>query len=436
VYSNSAAAAGEKLVYDCEINVIKASKDITQNPASTSTSNKDSSELYTEAAKRFAPIIYLDNKEKYSFSSVDYYLNSSKLYDRTNQIIKNANDGDLPSDGDSNYIHVDENLQTKFYLRSISDAKVYVNIKSYGSTVSPPCVDFQYWFFYPISGPVIAHFELSGQLDYEKIAEFAASKATSISPQLAAAKQGFDIAKAGLKKVGADKVLEKESQKLGINKLESKLETITKKFEIDLNPLGKCEGDWQHITIRVDANLSKIIGVYYPQFSSGKKVISQFLSSTVKIENGHPVIFSSRIGHASYFSEGENLSESKKEGVDTEYAKFRFTFGIINSCAKGTKFDSSDKLEIINAVDLSNNSPLFPLKTPSWLNYRGRWGKSDIVALTDQFKPITEFLHKVPGPIVKEVQTKFESMIPQSFTNILSSPSPKYMDSFNKNEFA
>jgi len=241
-----------------------------------------------------------------------------------------------------------------------------------------------------------------------------------------------------LKKLGVENKLEKEFKKAGGDKLE-KLETITKKVEIDLHPLGKHEGDWEHVTIRVDANLSKIIGVYYSQFPSGKKVLSQFLANTLKMENGHPVIFKSRNGHASYFAEGENLSETKKDGVDTEFAKFKFTFGISNTCSKGTKFDSTDKLEIINAVDLSNNTPLFPLKAPSWLNYQGQWGLSEIegqIGKTDSFKSVEEMLSKVPAPVVKEVKNKLDSMIPQSYRSLVFFSGPKYMDSFNKNEFA
>jgi len=214
------------------------------------------------------------------------------------------------------------------------------------------------------------------------------------------------------------------------------LKQLLKKFETDLNPLGKREGDWEHITIRVDANLSQITGVYYAQFFKGQKVVSQFLPNTLKMENGHPVVFKSRNGHSSYFSEGENLSETKKDGINTEYADFKFTFGILNACNKGTKFDSSDKLEIINAVDLSNNAPLFPLKTPSWLNYQGRWGISEIVGKNDPFKSVEEILHKVPSAIVKEVKNKLEGMMPPSLTTILLSSGPKYIASFNKNEFA
>jgi len=382
----------------------------------------------------------MESKEKYFFSSVDFYLQSCKLYDGTKKLMKNGNDGELPSEksNDGYYLHIDDNLQNKIYLGNLSDAKVYVNIKNYGSTVSPPCVDFQYWFFYPFSGSAKASFELTGKINSEKVAQFAVDKAATVVPQLAAAKVALGAANEGLKKLGVEDKLEKEFKKAGGDKLE-KLETITKKVEIDLHPLGKHEGDWEHVTIRVDANLSKIIGVYYSQFPSGKKVLSQFLANTLKMENGHPVIFKSRNGHASYFAEGENLSETKKDGVDTEFAKFKFTFGISNTCSKGTKFDSTDKLEIINAVDLSNNTPLFPLKAPSWLNYQGQWGLSEIegqIGKTDSFKSVEEMLSKVPAPVVKEVKNKLDSMIPQSYRSLVFFSGPKYMDSFNKNEFA
>jgi len=242
----------------------------------------------------------------------------------------------------------------------------------------------------------------------------------------------------------------KKLLKKNLKKIESKLTSISKKFEAELNPLGKHEGGWEHITVRVDANLSQIIGVYYGQYSSGQKILSSFLASTLKKENEHPVVFSARNGHASYFSEGDHPSETKKEVIDIEYAKINLKFEIMNGCEKVTKFDSSDKLEIINAADISTNTPLFPLKTPSWLNYQGQWGMSEILEASknlksDPFKSVEQIYENIPKaiketlektPIVKEVKSKLENMIPAQLKTLFSPSGPKCSTSFSKNEFA
>jgi len=99
-YSNAVAAAQKDSAVEWEINVLQASSGVSQNPTSTSasTSKIDLSSIYIEAAKRFAPIVYMESKEKYFFSSVDFYLQSCKLYDGTKKLMKNGNDGELPSE--------------------------------------------------------------------------------------------------------------------------------------------------------------------------------------------------------------------------------------------------------------------------------------------------------------------------------------------------
>ncbi len=108
---------------------------------------------------------------------------------------------------------------------------------------------------------------------------------------------------------------------------------------LKLDPMGEHGGDWEHVTCRVDPASQELRAMYLAQHSGG-----QWLAmGDIPQENGRPVVFSSRHGHASYRSEGSNLSN----GTNQSWSGVTwFKFGLINSTAKGSKildtYKSSD----------------------------------------------------------------------------------------------
>jgi len=328
--------------------------------------------------KKFAPIVYFESSEKYFPSSTDFSLQNAKLYDAsTLKFIKNANDGDLPSDGnnDTYYLHVDANLQDKVYAGSLDNIKVYVNIKSWGNKLAVPCYDIQYWFFYPFNGPDRAKLEFN---------------------------ESF----------GMGSFLKKEKQN----------------SDLDLKPFGIHEGEWSHITIRTDASLTNIIGAYYVEHNSGNIVATKDIATSLKKENNHPVVYVSRNGHGNFLAEGVNLSDVSKKGIDIEIASVSVTFGLANDTdSKGKKLDTADKLEIIGGIDLANNNAeLFTLKAPTWLNYLGKWGEVAALSMVQEsYKSISDLLSKLPSIVTRDVISMIDKCIPTSLKSAAGTNGPK-----------
>jgi len=129
--------------------------------------------------------------------------------------------------------------------------------------------------------------------------------------------------------------------------------------------------------------------------------------------------------------------KQKKEKLDIKIAEVGFTFGLINSTDKGTRWDTTERLHIINAVDISNkNTELFAVNAPSWVNFKGDWGITQTLSVSNEmFKPLGKMLDILPNVLAKDIESKIDDCIPKSL-RISSGPSgPKSKDSFLGNEF-
>ncbi|WP_224369537.1 Vps62-related protein [Hyalangium versicolor] len=136
--------------------------------------------------------------------------------------------------------------------------------------------------------------------------------------------------------------------------------------DVSLTPMGEHEGDWEHITLRFRADSLALDSVYMSQHSGGEWFRNP--SQELEWQNGRPVVYSSRNGHASYAHAGTNLSNGfswKPEGVTVAEV------GLRNDTARGRSVDLLGRCRVVSADFLASN----PFSKPQWLNYTGRWGK-------------------------------------------------------------
>ena len=118
------------------------------------------------------------------------------------------------------------------------------------------------------------------------------------------------------------------------------------------------EADFEHITVRLDADLKTILGIYYSAHDGEGKWYSQPSSPDVKdgysiTADGHPIVFSGLDSHASYPWSGQ----WKRSGKPDDFTK-----------DGGLEWDCRTKV-----VNLGEKA--FPREGMEWLQYSGRWGE-------------------------------------------------------------
>ncbi|MFT6914555.1 MAG: hypothetical protein ACJAWL_000851 [Motiliproteus sp.] len=139
------------------------------------------------------------------------------------------------------------------------------------------------------------------------------------------------------------------------------LATEEKKF-VDLDPLGVHEGDWEHVTFRVDNYTMAVKGAYLSQHGDQP----WFEYDTMDHEgDGRMLVYASRHGHANYAKPGRNLHpDTKTEGI--------YQFGLRNDTDKGPyHVDIAQLGELVSAAFLGEQAP----QEPNWLKFPCRWGR-------------------------------------------------------------
>jgi len=178
----------------------------------------------------------------------------------------------------------------------------------------------------------------------------------------------------------------------GVLKLHTSVKSSSK---IDLHPFGEHQGDWEHITIRLNDKDFDIEHIYLSQHSSGKSLSKDDMT----FEHGHPVIYSSRHGHAIYHDHGSHLSSTFhkhfKKCINVYFTKkcksvFTVRGGLRNDCDEnGIKYDSSEHCSLIAVENISG----IKLSSPNWYYFKGRWGPDNEVSC-DEFA--SRILHFIP----------------------------------------
>lgn len=287
---------------------------------------------YGQVIEDYGPVIYLHPLELYHTSSVDWFLERSKLWYRQGaQDLEYA--GEVTKD---NLTSVVEELgivgasDLWFKLNAgqaamagdLSSTRSYVHavrLKDVGVT------DLQFWFFYPYNGPGTTYAKL--WMSLWGLPEF-----------------DWDDGNG--------------SDDYGNSK-----------------PLGEHTGDWEAVVLRIDNDTSQLLNVFMSQHG----VYPMYGPQEIELESGHVVAYPSLNGHANYPAQGSNGHvEKHKKLADIKVMELGIHVETLNWTAKGQKFDAYQNYDIV-AVD-------HRLFDAQWMTFRGIWGPEFPLNLTDSQK--------------------------------------------------
>lgn len=162
---------------------------------------------------------------------------------------------------------------------------------------------------------------------------------------------------------------------------------------VPISLFGAHQGDWEHITVRVDNATRKAKAIYFSQHAGGEWV---FDLNEIKWRNGRPVVFSSKHGHASYPKTGLN-----KQAF--------LNVGLVNKTNRGPLLDAEGRMEIIGVWDELQAHVV----APQWLDFPYDWGaprpEYSKELLYKSFPQIPKWSLDLVAPILKEVWTKIVS---------------------------
>jgi hypothetical protein len=133
-----------------------------------------------------------------------------------------------------------------------------------------------------------------------------------------------------------------------------------------LEPCGQHEGDWEHVTVRVNNATGRASKVYLSQHGSGVWVNAD----SQRDSNGRIRFYVSKYGHAAYGSPGRHYSEYKNLGL--------VEFRLVNDTSNPDKyFDTRNRTHIIGLhrdhMDIRQEASF--VVHPPWMKYNGRWGQ-------------------------------------------------------------
>lgn len=267
--------------------------------------------------------------EKYHVSSVESFLarSSVNLYDRHGNEKDYRPDSDFSEfhDHGAGYFFKDTDGSDEIAKRPFNPktAKVYVNFKGLPNS---DFVDIQYWYFYPWNGPGIA-------------------RLTSVI---------MDTNMPGAQ-------------------------------TLELGNLGEHEGDWEHVTLRVntkDKGGPKAKAIFLSQHAGGKWLPMDM----VHHHHHRPKIYASLNGHAAYTKIDDNPSRHIRK-LDRISGFFHFLsppaidFKQINETKEGPMFDGCNNIVVIGAHNIPS---MVDFKGPNWVNFKGRFGHSSGQYGTDE----------------------------------------------------
>ncbi|KAH8670113.1 vacuolar protein sorting-associated protein 62 [Tricladium varicosporioides] len=266
-----------------------------------------------EAIAKYGPILQLHKDEIYENCSVEWFLERSSLYDsKTNTTIVHPTAAQLPQAAAEEKRYW-FTLEDRGKSGDLSTAKAYVRAYwNQGMTYT----DLQFWFFSAYNGPGTA--KVNGLL----------------------------------------------------------MDTIAHTGTANMAPMGEHVGDWEYCVIRVDNKGKHILKVILSQHGDAVTIEGKDLYKSFEMIDGtHPVIYSSRNGHAIYPSAGPNYTHYEKQPKGGIPAGIEFW--LRNDTVKGGKsLESSKKYQVISADWLEGAEAI---SQPAWVNYRYRWGPEGTV---------------------------------------------------------
>ncbi len=262
--------------------------------------------------KKYAPSLNIHPDEKYKPTSVDFFVENSNLLDKRTGQYTQAHIDDLPQGEDNGSNYQLVLKSDSARSGDFSQATCYVHAKAGTGLYT----DIQFWFFYAYNGH--GTFRIKTLSFGQTLTEGNTSSA----------------------------------------------------------PIGEHEGDWEHVTVRINNFTHQPEYLYLSQHGGGIWVPWKDL--TFVSETTQPIIYSSQNGHASYQLIGSNYSHHIKK-PNTNWSPAIIEFFLVNQTKpNGDVLNCAEKYCIINADYLGDKAPA----QPNWVDFWGRWGKSSEAHLT------------------------------------------------------
>ena len=134
------------------------------------------------------------------------------------------------------------------------------------------------------------------------------------------------------------------------------------------------EGDWEHVTVRLDANRQPA-GVWFAQHNGG----TEYLASQVSWYGTHPQVWVADGSHASYRAEADCdniVAEGGDNSCWTNVNQRWFTWGNTGSADAGIRGGA-----LINMGEALVGTKR-PMSGQEWVRYSGRWGEKGSTSAT------------------------------------------------------
>ena len=143
---------------------------------------------------------------------------------------------------------------------------------------------------------------------------------------------------------------------------------VTKfKGERRMTPCGQHEGDWEHVTFRVDNHSGKLYQAFFSQHGWGEWARGD--AEVAKLyEKGRTVFYSSFYGHAAH--KDSKGGAYRYKDVDLKV----FKFSLVDKLGKGKSFDSRAFQLLGSHFRGKPVTKEYSIVEPSWMKYKGRWG--------------------------------------------------------------
>ncbi len=152
-----------------------------------------------------------------------------------------------------------------------------------------------------------------------------------------------------------------------------------------LAPLGEHEGDWEHMTLRIDNASEQILKVWCSQHADG----TWYGPGDFDHQNEQIIAYASKNGHACYNQPSSNYTNH----IKTPTPAFKLEFFLRNDTARGKSMDCGKRYEII-ASDL----PGLEVEATPWTKYLGRWGRENGAKITNDM--VADVLKAALGPVL------------------------------------
>ncbi|MDR3749918.1 MAG: Vps62-related protein [Terracidiphilus sp.] len=159
----------------------------------------------------------------------------------------------------------------------------------------------------------------------------------------------------------------------------------TEPYYFDWSQFALHYGDWEHVTVRISEDTTKLIGVFYSQHGDAQFVTNPALDGT------HPIVYSAWDSHANYPTSGNNIntvilnspgvipvswlkvSDITTNGGGTTFAPYSNPSPFYSNGVQWKPWQNTSQL-----VLLDNNS-----SAAQWLSFLGPWGPTYTNAIED-----------------------------------------------------